>query len=236
MSENFGNGVSRTLSALGRQFDSVVWQKGKPPLDSEFNLMSQIDIEKIQQLVRSQMNSGFLIDPTTTQEDYQFQKDWANLFKFGTEDGTNKPCLYANVGGMIVPVSGTFNTSFSNIIKLSPPPESDSRVDFVFLEVWKTLVAPNPSTLNKPTSTEIWKYGNVEFGGTNCVDDLEDPNIGFETTERVQVQYRIRVYGSGVGLGAGIALQDHPDGLGDPNILGQGTSSSPIGGFPFLNN
>ena len=235
MSENFGNGVSRTLSALGRQFDSVVWQKGKPPLDSEFNLMSQIDIEKIQQLVRSQMNSGFLIDPTTTQEDYQFQKDWANLFKFGTEDGTNKPCLYANVGGMIVPVSGTFNTSFSNIIKLSPPPESDSRVDFVFLEVWKTLVAPNPSTLNKPTSTEIWKYGNVEFGGTNCVDDLEDPNIGFETTERVQVQYRIRVYGSGVGLGAGIALQDHPDGLGDPNILGQGTSSSPIGGFPFLN-
>ena len=235
MSENFGNGVSRTLSALDRQFDSVVWQKGKPPLDSEFNLMSQIDIEKIQQLVRSQMNSGFIVDPTTTQEDFQFHTSWSNYFKFGTEDGTQKPCLYANVGGMIVPVSGTFSTSFSNTIKLSPPPESDSRVDFVFLEVWKTLVAPNPSTLNKPSSTTIWKYGNVEYGGNNCTDDLEDPNIGFETTERVQVQYRIRVYGSGVGLGAGIALQDHPDGLGDPNILGQGTSTSPIGGFPFVN-
>ena len=235
MSESFGNGVSRTLSALSRQFDTVVWQKGKPPLDSELNLMSQLDIEKMQELVRSNMNSGFIVDPTVAVEDFQFHKSWANFFKFGIDDGTAKPVLYANVGGMIVPVSGTALNGISNMVKLSPPPESDGRVDFVFLECWKTLVAPNPSTLNKPSADKVHKYGNVEFGGTNIVDDLEDPNIGFETSERVQVQYRIRVYGNGVGLGSGVALQDHIDGLGDPNILGQGTSSSPIGGFSFAN-
>ena len=46
MSEDFGSGVSRTLSALARQFTTVVWQQGKPPLDSEFNLMSQVTWEK----------------------------------------------------------------------------------------------------------------------------------------------------------------------------------------------
>lgn len=235
MSESFGNGVSRTLSALNRQFDTVVWQKGKPPLDSELNLMSQIDVEKMQELVRSMMNSGFIIDPTIAIEDFQFHKKWSNYFKLGIADGTNSSVLYANVGGMIVPVCGTAIDSISNKIKLSPPPESDNRVDFVFLEVWKTLVAPNPSTLNKPSADKVHKYGNVEYGGANIIDDIEDPNIGFETSERVQIQYRIRVYGSGVGLGSGVALQDHPDGLGDPNILGQGTASSPVGGFFFEN-
>lgn len=235
MSESFGNGVSRTLSALSRQFDNVVWQKGKPPLDSELNLMSQIDIEKMQELVRSSMNSGFIIDPTVASEDFQFHKQWSNFFKLGVDDGTERSVLFANVGGMIVPVSGTAIDSISNKIKLSPPPESDGRVDLVFLECWKTLIAPNPSTLNKPSADKVYKYGNVEFGGENIIDDLEDPNIGFETTERVQVQYRVRVFGSGVGLGSGVALQEHPDGLGDPNILGQGCSDSPISGFSFHN-
>lgn len=79
MSESFGNGVSRTLSALSRQFDNVVWQKGKPPLDSELNLMSQIDIEKMQELVRAEMNSGFIIDPTVSMQDFQFHRDWSNF-------------------------------------------------------------------------------------------------------------------------------------------------------------
>jgi len=235
MSEKFGNGVSRTLSAIDRQFSTVVWQKGKPPLDSELNLMSQVDVEQMQQQIRSCMNSGFIIDPTRSAQDFMFKGGWSNHFYLGQEDGSNQPFLYANVAGMIVPVCGTEHGAYSNRIKLNPPPATDSRVDFVFLEVWKTLVAPNPSTVNKPSATTIWKYGNTEYGGTNIVDDLEDPNIGFETSERVQIQYRIRVYGSGAGLGAGVALQEHPDGLGDPNILGQGTASTPVAALPFAN-
>ena len=43
MAEDFGNGVTRTLSALERQFQIVVWQAGKPPLEAELNLMMQAD-------------------------------------------------------------------------------------------------------------------------------------------------------------------------------------------------
>ena len=91
------------------------------------------------------------------------------------------------------------------------------------------------ASLGKPNSSTIWKYGNVKYGSTNITDDLEDPAIGFETTERVQVQYRLRVFGQGVGLGAGVALDVYPDGLDDPNILGQGASTSPVGGLQWTN-
>ena len=246
MALDYGTGVSRTLTAIERQYGTVVWQKGKPPLDSELNLMSQIQWERLSQLVRSVMPSGFLLDPTRTIEDFEFNPNWANLFSlgnpkepFGIHEGPeHQPIITANVNGWLIPVAGTDTSvegDIRNIIKLYPPPESDSRVDFVFLEAWQTLVAPNPSTANKPNASSVWKYGNVKHGGTNIVDDIEDPAIGFETTERVQVQYRIRVFGQGVGLGAGVALDVYPDGLDDPNVLGQGTSAAPVGGFQFHN-
>jgi hypothetical protein len=246
MATDYGTGVSRTLTAIDRQFGPVVWQKGKPPLDSELNLMSQIDWERFRLLVKGIMPSGFLLDPTRAIEDFEFNPLWANLFSLGNpkevtgvnESDELQPVIWANVNGWVIPVAGTDITEdgdVRNFVKLYPPPSSDTRVDFVFLEAWQTLVAPNPSTANKPSASEVYKYGNVKYGGSNMVDDLEDPTIGFETTERVQVQYRLRVYGSGVGLGAGIALDVYPDGLDDPNVLGQGTASSPVAGFQFTN-
>lgn len=238
MSESFGSGVSRTLSALSRQFGAVVWQRGKPPLDSELNLMSQIELERDQQVIRAQMHSGFFLDPTRAVADMVTNPQWSNFFKVGrSEAGENAPTLYANVNGWILPVSGTgvADGDTSNMVRLNPPPDSDARIDLVFLEAWATLVAPNPSETNKPSASTIWKYGNVEFGGTNITDDLEDPNIGYETTERVQVQYRIRVFGAGAGLGSSVALDVYPDGMDDPNVLGQGTAESPVSGFTFAN-
>lgn len=246
MSLDYGNGVSRTLTALDRQFGPVVWQKGKPPLDSELNLMSQIDWERFRLLVKAVMPSGFLLDPTRSVEDYEFNPLWANLFVLGNpkevtgtlEAAEQQPIVWANVNGWVIPVAGTDITvegDVRNFIKLYPPPESDGRVDFVFLEAWQTLVAPNPSTTHKPSASAVWKYGNVKYGGTNITDDLEDPAIGFETTERVQVQYRLRVFGQGVGLGAGVVLDVYPDGLDDPNILGQGAATSPVAGFQWKN-
>lgn len=247
MALDYGSGVSRTLSAIERQFGAVVWQKGKPPLDSELNLMAQVDWERFQQLVRAVMPSGFLMDPTRAEFDFAFNPDWINHFHFGVPrtptaaplNGKEKqPVVWANVNGWIVPVAGTNVTEdgdLHNVVKLYPPPASDGRVDFVFLEVWQTTVQPNPSTTNKPTASTVWKFGNVLYGGTNVTDDLEDPEIGFETTKRVQVQYRIRVFGSGVGLGQGVALDVYPDGFGDPNILGQGAAASPIAGMQWSN-
>ena len=238
MAEKLGTGVSRTLSALSRNFGQVVWQKGKPPLDSELNLMSQIDLERMQEFVRSQVHSGFFLDPTQASLDYNTHKRWSNFFSIGQDTTEEKPFLWANVNGWVIPVAGTnlFTgmAENNNVVTLNPPPESDTRIDFVFLEAWTTLVAPNPSTENKPSANEVYRYGNVEHG-VHIADDIQDPTIGYETTERVQVQYRIRVFGEGAGIGSGLALDDFPDGLDDPNVLGQGTHTAPIGGYTFTN-
>lgn len=238
MATDFGNGVSRTLSAAGRQFEFVVWQADKPPLDSELNLMAQVDMERVANAVRASMHSGFLADPLVADTDFVVDPALSNRFFLGRQaTGEQAPILWANVNGWLVPVTGTLvaDGDTSNQVNLFPPPSSDARIDLVFLEVWLAQVAPNPSTLNKPSATTLYKYGNTLFGGTNLPDDLEDPTVGFETTERVQVQYRLRVYGSGSGLGASVDLSRYPDGLGDPNVLGRGASAAPVGGFSFAN-
>lgn len=247
MSLDFGNGVSRTLSAIKRQFSSVVWQAGKPPLDSEANLGNQIAWENLRQLVRAMMPSGFILDPTRSLEDFQFDPQWANLFKFGNprvpqgllEGQEQDPVIWANVNGWIIPIVGSNieeEGDLSNWVKLFPPPESDRRIDFLFLEAWQCRVDPNPSEVNKPSASTLWKYGNVLYGGTNLTDDLEDPSIGMETTGRIQVQYRLRVHGGeSSGIGGSVSLSVHPDGLGDPYVYGQGTADDPVSGFAFDN-
>lgn len=241
MAESWGTGVSRTLSAIERQFQAVIWQDGKPPLDSELNLMAQIDWERLANYVRSQMPSGWLIDPMRADDDYLTNKKWSNLFKLGKVTANNAgPVMWVNVNGWIVPIAGTSVSTdgdLTNFIKLNPPPATDQRADLVFLEVWQCAVAPNTSTANKPSATTIYKYGNTQYGGTNVTDDLEDPEIKFETTERVQVQYRIRVHGSGAGGGTNVTLKKYPAGLDDLNVYGQGAGASPqsTAAYRFVN-
>ena len=238
MAQDFGNGVSRTLSASNRQFQVVVWQASKPPLDSELNLMAQVAWERAANEVRANMHSGFLLDPVRSSSDYMTNPLWSNWFYFGDQAaGDLSPVIWANVNGWVIPVTGTRspNAITSNKVDLWAPPTSDTRIDLVFLEVWLAQIAPNPSTENKPSAAFIWKYGNTKFGGTNEADDMEDPTIGFETTERLQVQYRIRVFGSGDGAGSSVALADFPDGLDDPNVIAQGAADDPVATMTWTN-
>jgi hypothetical protein len=236
MSESLGNGVSRTLSAKNRAFRGCVFQAFKPPLDSELNLVSGICNEDLTNLVRSQAHSGFFADPIRANNDFSTEPSFSNSFLFGDAPiGYDAPVLWANVNGWIIPVTGTAYSGIANKINLYPPPSSDTRIDFVFLEAWLTTIAPNPSTIDKPTASTIYKYGNVKFGGTNIPDDMQDPAMGFETTRRVQLQYRIRVYGSGTGLGASIDLSTYPDGLDSPAVKGQGTAASPVAAYTWTN-
>lgn len=249
---NYGSDISRTLDAVNRQFSNILFRKGKPPLDAEYNLQDDICSEKLQNALQSMMPSGFVLDPTRTLEDYQFDPSWSNMFVLGnpaiqtlgqTTTIEYNPVVWANVNGWLVPVVGTdvdaawiaSKGETTNIIRLNPPPESDARIDFVFLEVWQARVDANPATANKPSAAKIWKYGNVQFGGTNLTDDLEDPTLGYQTSARVQVQYRIRVFGSGAGQGQSADLINYPDGLGYPNILGQGAANSTVAGYAFEN-
>src|SRR5690606_7961794 len=67
-------------------------------------------------------------------------------------------------------------------------------------------------TTNKPAYNAIWKYGNVEGGFSYLPDDSLDPRIGEITSERIQLQYRIRVVNGLVGLAS------HPSGF-DPAVV-----------------
>lgn len=239
MSTNYGTGVSRTLTPEQRQFLAAVFQKGKPPLDAELNLGQQLQFEALSQYIRTIMPSGWFLDPTKSRGDFLTDKSWSNFFMLGNPAaGESSPVMWAVVNGWVVPVAGTKLSTEGDVrnkVRLYPAPSSDTRIDLVFLEVWQTLIQPNPSTTNKPSATKVWKYGNVEYGQSNVDDDLLDLTIGRETTRRVQLQYRIRVFGQGAGLGASAALDVYPDGMDDPNVLGQGTATSPVSGYAFTN-
>jgi len=238
MPDNFQNGVTRTLPSSQRQYQYVLTRQKKPPLDSEWNLSQQLRDQALTDVIRSNTHSGFFTDPTRSDIEFQFNPNWSNYFLLGPTTGNTEPVIWACVNGWTIPVAGTFASSIGdlrNFIKLYPPPSSDNRIDLVFLEVWRTVIGANPSTANKPSADKVWKYGNVEFGNTNVDDDIRDPAQSQETTRRVQIQYRIRVFGQGSGAGSSVALDVYPDGLGDPNIYGQGTATSPVSGFPFVN-
>ena len=243
MSNDYGEGVSRVLDPTFTQFLSVIWQAGLPPLDSEFNLSGDLAALLSQQQVLRGTSSGWLGDDTNPSKVYATDPTWSNWFQFGRQRATDKQSImWANVNGWLVPVSGTQtgnppgspdNLDTFNRILLDPSPNSagDARCDFIFLEVWRARIAPYPSTLNKPNASALYKLGNVEGGFSYLPDDLMDPAIGEETTERVQLQSRIRVV---KGL---INLSTNPDGFDQTVVKSQAAQATPpsVGGYAFTN-
>lgn len=240
MANNYGTGVSRVLDPRDTQYTTVLWQQGKPPLDSELNLISDASEAQRRLIVSSGMPSGWLGNGINDSDAFITRPEWSNWFRFGQQaTGELKSVQWAAVNGWIIPVSGTLtgtppgspdDASTWNRVTLSPPPSNsgDSRIDFVFLEAWKALLPPNPSSTNKPAASSIYRYGNVEGGYSYLADDLKDPALGFETTQRVQIQYRIRVV---TGL---VGLQSFPDGFDPANVKAWGTTSADTA-FTFAN-
>ena len=240
MTSNFGPGVSRVLEADGTQYTTAIWQQGKPPTDAALNLMQQLAVGAVQQAVLRGVPSGFLGNETNPQADYLTNASWSNFYQFGPQrTGELAAILYANVNGWLIPVTGTRtgtppgspdNVRTTNIIALDPPPSNsgDFRIDFAFLEVWQARIQPNPSITNKPSASAIYKYGNVEGGASFLADDLIDPTLGFETEQRVQLQYRIRVVKGLVGLAS------NPDGFDPVVVKAQGAAAAPTA-YTFTN-
>lgn len=224
MPANFGTGVSRVLSPAQANLVQVIWQQNKPPLDADLNLMQQLDDDWRRVMALRGTPSGWLGSATNARQSFTTNATWSNWFKFGQQrSGEERAIEWACVNGWLVPVAGTLtgtppgspdDASTWNRITLDPPPANsgDARIDFVFLEVWLARTPPNPSTSNKPAATGIWRYGNVEGGFSFLSDDMQDPALGFETTQRIQLQYRIRVV---TGL---VGLSSYPDGF-DPTVV-----------------
>jgi hypothetical protein len=189
MSVNLGSGVSRpNISATDKALAGVVWQEGMPPLDSELNLMSLVELEARSKEVSSRLASGWLFDELNSMKYFKTSASYSNHFYFGLD---SEP-VFANVNGWIIPVAGTGLVSgYLNKISLPLPPTSGSRIDLIFLEAWLTEVS-SVGGVGLNTSNNLFKYGNVLSKSNGESSDLIDPMIGFETTKRIQIQYRIR--------------------------------------------
>lgn len=240
MAKHYGTGISRVLEAAQTQYTNVIFQKGKPPLDSEFVFLSDIAQDARQTIVSQGMPSGWLGSGIQDHDAFLTDSEWSNWFRYGQQrTGELRAIQWAVVNGWMIPVTGTQtgtppgspnNTDTWNRVTLSPPPSNSGagRIDFVFLEVWQARLPPNPSTLNKPASSSVYRYGNVEGGYSFLADDMVDPDLGFETTQRIQVQYRIRVV---TGL---IGLQSYPDGFDPASVKGRGAATTDTA-FAFTN-
>ena len=145
-----GTSVSRDLPPGERSFDSLVYQSGKPVLDSELNLSPDV-LAYAERLFRSVHHpSGFVRLQTAYDsfEDYLFLKPGDEDFK---EDCFALKKMVANVAGRPVVVEYTDIEKSLNRIQLeaaSVPggtPPDVKRTDFVFLEVWLAQVTSSPS-------------------------------------------------------------------------------------------
>lgn len=221
MSDNLGTNQTRVLDSVNRSFESVIYQKRKPPLSCEWNLEDTLASEHAQHLVQSITPSGWEIIGTIKDNISEslcrtgdiLTSPTANAVKLIAYDkGILTGKLIAWVNGWKILVQGTDSLSDeNNVINLPVPPSNGSRIDFVFLEVWRKLITPEEV---------IYKYGNRLYGGTQFTNDLIDPSINVETSLRIQWQYRIRVASSD--------LESYPDGFDPTRVFVQGPLADPI--------
>ena len=83
----------------------------------------------------------------------------------------------------------------------------------------------------KPSQDQLYRHGNVlSDTATWLPDDLMDPSLHAETTQRVQVQYRIRV----TGATEAVDYKVNPDGFSNTAVRAQGGSGAPVANYPFV--
>ena len=137
--------VSRTLNAKEASWVSVIYQSGKPVLDSELNLSQDISAEKIEQTPSGFLSSQADLNPLL---DFSFEPPYLGPRESVAPTMTNSFAmrnLDARVAGLDLKVADTGAVGH-NLIQLEPASVGGGgikRTDFVFLEVWKAQVKPS---------------------------------------------------------------------------------------------
>lgn len=219
MSKSY-NGVTRTLELGNTSYRSVIFLPSKPPLDSELNFLDDLPHSLHLETARAAYQSGFFPNAGALTQGYDNTgMDYGvnftttpNVFIMRNPKGVP---FKVNIFGEVLDVGGSFSSDPSQLVVTLPPAiASGSREDLVFLEVWYQEV-DSQSAANKPNSTHVYTFGNLDSGLPPTADDMYFSAIGTVTTNRVQLQYRLRVVG-GVNFGA------HPDGIDDHvNVFAQ---------------
>lgn len=84
---------------------------------------------------------------------------------------------------------------------------------------------------NKPSQSTVYRNGCVQApSAANLADDIADPVIDSESTQRVQIQWRLRV----TGQAEAVNFKTQPLGFENTAILAQGGESAPVSGYQFV--
>jgi len=141
MSINQGENVTTSYEGMGYAFDKVVFQAGKTLLDSELNLSQELQ-EVLTQKSTAHLPSGWLsYRPIYT------SNDLGNAFY--TQDPTGAKPEVALVNGWPIYVTNT-NTPLRHVNKVDFSDNilrSGSRVDGVYIEVWRSVIAPQEESV-----------------------------------------------------------------------------------------
>ena len=171
MEQNVTKESSSIYESLQYAFDKVTFNAGNPPLDSELNIMQEY-LELITQKSTANLPSGWL-----SYRPYYTDKDLSNSFY--TQDISEPKPEVALVNGWPIYVTNT-NTSLKHINKINLNDfelKSGSRVDGVFLEVWRSLITPTDSENQaKPQSSS--RIGTI-YG-----IDMYDESLGWAVGEK----------------------------------------------------
>ena len=168
-------GFSRILSPMNRNFSMVAFQQAKPAMDSELNLSQQIQNKARADILRALLSPGLLSLTTTT----------------GVTDRRNALRIsgaVANVNGWLVYLYGQNRSDAMSDIVFPVAPNSGSREDLAFVEVWFEEVAPSSSP--EDDDENVYRYGGIASG--TLANDLLDSVAGAETTRRIQLRWNIR--------------------------------------------
>lgn len=168
-------GFSRILSPSNRNFSLVAFQQAKPLLDSELNLMQQIQNKLRADILRTIMSSGII----------------SMDVQAGITDKKNTLRIsgaMACVNGWLLTLSGSNRNDAASDIVFPAAPNSGSREDLAFVECWFEEVAPSGSP--EDDDENVYRYGGIASG--TLANDLQDNVAGDETTRRIQLRWNIR--------------------------------------------
>ena len=223
MAKNLGEGVSASYDGLGYAFDKVVFQQGKPILDGELNLAQELQ-EILTQRSTAHLPSGWL-----SRRPYHTDSNLTNAFY--TQDPEGSKPEVALVNGWPIYVSNT-NTPLQHVNKIELSDNelrSGSRVDGVFLEVWRALISTEddsdeiikPQDITKVSDLHgIFMYNeNIGWamGNNGIILKTMDGGINWHTvstpvnTNYNKVQFRNLNIGYAVGDN-GIVLKSNDSG------------------------
>lgn len=160
-------------------------------------------------------------------------------FTIGVDEFTTASNIAVAVNDLLNSFSGFVSASSSGTdtvtIKAVVPGAAGN---LITLSTTGGALVPSGATLaggadrpNKPTQDTVYRNGCVQApSGVNLPDDLADPVIDAETTQRVQVQWRFRV----TGQTEAVNFKTQPLGFQNPNVLAQGSQVAPVAGYGFI--